>query len=198
VLKWGPPEEVLERMGLEMQPATDGADEVAPAIRNRLEETPPPPSRLRKGKSTRVFKARKISDPSAAEARNRDLGRKGELLVVEKEEEFLTENGRADLAASVRHVSDIEGDGAGYDIESFTLEGETKYIEVKTTSGPATTAFYISANEVEFSRRHQDNFYLYRVYNYQDSLNSGKFYVEPGNVEEKFELTPTQYQAVRS
>jgi hypothetical protein len=159
---------------------------------------PPPPSRPSKGKSTRAFKARKIAERSASDARNRDLGRMGELLVVEKEKEVLTENGRADLAERVRHVSDIEGDGAGYDIESFTPEGETKYIEVKTTTGPATTAFYISANEVEFSRLHPDKYHLYRVYDYKDSANSGKYYAEGGNVEEMFGLTPTQYRAVRS
>jgi hypothetical protein len=107
-------------------------------------------------------------------------------------------NGRSDLAERIRHVSAIEGDGAGYDIESFTPEGEAKYIELKTTRGPLTTSFFISANEVEFARRHRDNYHLYRVYHYEDSDNFGRFFVGTGEVEQMFELTPTQYRADRS
>ncbi len=60
------------------------------------------------------------------------------------------------------------------------------------------TSFFISANEVEFARQHRANFHLYRVYEYEDSTNSGKFYVGTGEVEQMFDLTPTQYRAVRS
>jgi hypothetical protein len=105
------------------------------------------------------------------------------------------ENGRPDLAERVRHISAIEGDGAGYDIESFTPEGEIKYIEVKTTRGPARTNFFISANEVEFARQHRKNYHFYRVYDYEDSSNVGRFYVGTGELKEMFELTPTQYRA---
>jgi hypothetical protein len=100
---------------------------------NRLEETPPPPPRLRTDEGTRTFKARKVPDLSLSDSRNRDLGEKGELLVMEYEKRYLVENGRPDLAEQVRHVSSIEGDGVGYDIGSFTLEGVRKYIEVMTT-----------------------------------------------------------------
>ena len=163
-----------------------------------LRSTPAIRAGARKGKGTRTFKARKVPDFSVVESKNRELGQKGELLVVEREKEVLIENGRPDLAERVRHVSLIEGDGAGYDIGSFTLEGETKYIEVKTTRGSAGTPFYISAKEVEFSKHYRDNYHLYRVYDYEDSRNSGRFYSETGEVEEMFELTPTQYRAVRS
>jgi hypothetical protein len=88
------------------------------------------------------------------------------------------ENGRPDLAERVRHISAIEGDGAGYDIESFTPEGEIKYIEVKTTRG-----------------QHRKNYHFYRVYDYEDSSNVGRFYVGTGELKEMFELTPTQYRA---
>ncbi len=118
--------------------------------------------------------------------------------MVEHEKTFLTENGRSDLAEKVRHISVIEGDGDGYDIESFTPDGGTKYIEVKTTRGSVAASFFISANEVEFAKRHRDNFHLYRVYEYEDSTNSGRLYVGSGEVEQMFELTPTQYRAVRS
>ena len=51
---------------------------------------------------------------------------------------------------------------------------------------------------MEFARQHRDNYHLYRVYQYVDSINSGRLYVSSGGVEEMFELTPTQYRAVRS
>ncbi|HDR4901647.1 DUF3883 domain-containing protein [Bacillus wiedmannii] len=45
----------------------------------------------------------------------------------------------------------VEGDGVGFDISSFDLDDNPKYIEVKTTSGGKGTPFMISANEVAFS-----------------------------------------------
>ena len=39
------------------------------------------------------------------------------------------------------HVSEIEGDGAGYDIKSYTPDGKVRYIEVKTTRGAIRTPF---------------------------------------------------------
>jgi Domain of unknown function (DUF3883) len=90
----------------------------------------------------------------------------GELLVIRRERRLLIEGGRFDLAGRVRHVSVVEGDGAGYDVGSFTLGGEPKYIEVKTTRGSAETLFFVTANEVAFSEAHPDQFFLYRVYHY--------------------------------
>ena len=50
VLEWSPPEEMLDRIGLVLRPATDRTDEVVPAARNRLVEVPPPPPRVRKAR----------------------------------------------------------------------------------------------------------------------------------------------------
>jgi hypothetical protein len=38
------------------------------------------------------------------------------------------------LAAAVRHVAVFEGDGAGYDVASFELDGSERFVEVKTMS----------------------------------------------------------------
>ena len=56
----------------------------------------------------------------------------------------------------------------------------------------------MSANEVEFSRRHRDDYHLYRVYEYDQARNSGRLFSVSGSVEEAFGLTPTQYRVVRS
>ena len=103
-----------------------------------------------------------------------------------------------ELAEFVRHISLIEGDGASYDIESLTPEREVKYIEVKTTRRPAENPFCMSANEVAFAWQHPHTYYLYRVYRYDEHRDCGMMYIERGNVQEAFSLTPTQYRVVRS
>jgi hypothetical protein len=81
---------------------------------------------------------------------------------------------------------------------AFTPDGKAKYVELKTTRGTTQTPFYMSANEGWFSKQHPNNYYLYRVYVYEDISNSGRFYDVVGTIEEAFDLCPTQYRAVRS
>jgi hypothetical protein len=52
------------------------------------------------------------------------VGLRGEPLVVKREQQRLTAAGRADLAARVRHVSAVEGDGAGYDMQRLVRQEE--------------------------------------------------------------------------
>jgi hypothetical protein len=80
---------------------------------------------------------------------NKRTGDAGELWVVRYEEEYLISIGRSDLPKKVKHVAKSEGDGLGYDIWSFTEDGEEKYIEVKTTKGDFHSTFYITRNELE-------------------------------------------------
>jgi hypothetical protein len=102
--------------------------------------------------------------------------------------------GRSDLAEKVRHISAIEGDGAGYDIFSFTDAGEEKYIEVKTTRGSIETSFFMSINEIEFARNHKDNYSLYRVYSFDLQKSSGFFYVCTNDLETFFSFQPIQFR----
>lgn len=91
------------------------------------------------------------------------LGLAGELMALNYERAFLTKNGQYELAKKIRHVSVDDGDGAGYDILSFNLNGQEKYIEVKTTTGESNSPFIISANEIEFSRQNNLKYYLYYI-----------------------------------
>lgn len=75
--------------------------------------------------------------------RNRALGHPGERLALAHERAVLASAGRDDLARSVRWVSDEDGDGARYDIASFTPEDAVRLLEVKTTKGYARTPFSI-------------------------------------------------------
>ena len=163
-----------------------------------LTEKSPPTGNQRRGVGTGHFRAKKSPDYSDVEARNRKLGLAGEELVLDHGKNTLIESGRADLAELVQHTSKVEGDGAGYDIKSFTTTGELKYIEVKTTKAGDGTAFYISQNELAFSRSQQDAYCLYRVYEYDEVSKSASFYVVRGDLENTFELTPTAYRATLS
>lgn len=104
-------------------------------------------------------------DPVARDFRNRELGRAGEEFVVDFERRRLHDGGRKDLVEKVRWVADEEGDGHGYDIESCSLAGEKRLIEVKTTTGGATTPFFLTRNEERVSREQAD-FRLYRLYDF--------------------------------
>ncbi|MNF66851.1 hypothetical protein D3C84_486500 [compost metagenome] len=103
--------------------------------------------------------------------------------------------GRNDLASKVEHIA-LSDSAAGYDILSFELDGSERFIEVKTTTGPVSTPFYISENEVAVSRQLQERFWLYRVHSYSREKNSAVFYVKNGDVSKGFELTPTTYKAI--
>jgi hypothetical protein len=91
-----------------------------------------------------------------------NIGRTGESIVLMYETGFLIKNGRRDLADRVIHTSVVQGDGAGYDIESYFLDGRKKYIEVKA-SPSENTVISMSANELSFLQRNLENSFLYTV-----------------------------------
>ena len=103
---------------------------------------------------------------------------------------------RADLAELVLHVAKVEGDGAAYDIKSYTLDGEEKFIEVKTTRGDKSAAFYLSSNEARFAADHTDSCYLYRVFEFDQTTSSGKVFVHHGDFQAGFSILPTQFRAL--
>jgi hypothetical protein len=143
----------------------------------------------------RSFAATKGVDYSGNDAKNKRLGLAGEKLVVRYEQESLFAAGRADLARKVRHISVEEGDGRGFDVLSYTSEGDKKSIEVKTTTSGPSSDFYVSPNELDFARLNSDEFYLYRVYFFDLSTNTGKAYVLQGDISDQLSLRSTGYKA---
>jgi hypothetical protein len=103
-------------------------------------------------------------DPVERDLRNSALGRAGEEFVVELERRQLAQLGREDLSRKIRWIADEEGDGAGYDVLSFTPVGGERLIEVKTTNGSARTPFYISRNELDVSKERPEDWRIYRVH----------------------------------
>lgn len=134
-------------------------------------------------------------DYSQREARNRSLGAAGEKFVVLFEQFRLRRAKRKDLASEVEWSSKERGDGIGYDVRSFQIrddgvaKDEEKFIEVKTTKRGKHQPFYISANEIEFSRENKDSYSLYRVYNFQ-SIDKRRLFQMPGQVENHVSLKP--------
>jgi hypothetical protein len=54
-----------------------------------------------------------------------------------------------DLAKDVRWVSDLDGDGYGYDVKLFETDGQQRLLEVKTTSGNERTPFWMTRRECD-------------------------------------------------
>ncbi|MDE0113289.1 MAG: DUF3883 domain-containing protein [Albidovulum sp.] len=109
--------------------------------------------------------ARKF-DAAGRDERNRDLGRAGEMRALAHEKATLLAAGRSDLAERVKWVSEEEGDGAGYDIESFSPEGRSRLIEVKATNLWERTPFYLTRNELAVAEGMPDEWCLLRLWNF--------------------------------
>lgn len=140
----------------------------------------------------RAYLARKINF-SERERRNRSLGAKGEAFVMEFERFRLEEAGRSDLVKEVEWRSKSQGDGLGYDIRSFNPErDEELFIEVKTTSSGKYQPFYISENELQYSKEFSNQYSLYRVYEFRS--NARLFRLE-GAVDQYVHLQVQQYKA---
>jgi len=129
----------------------------------------------------------------ARDAANRDLGHRGEELVLEFEQKRLHDvERRPDLAKRVEWTSQVRGDGAGYDVSSFNSDGSRRVIEVKTTGLGKYFPFNITANEVRCSEALPDEFQLYRVFNFGPDA---RLYQLPGPVSRTCHLDPAQYRA---
>lgn len=110
------------------------------------------------------------------------IGDLGELWVLECERAFLIKAGKSDLAKKVSHSAVNKGDGLGYDILSYDLDGKEKYIEVKTTRNKRNSAFFVSQNELERSKIDSDSYFLYRVYEYNEATKEGKVHIIQGDL----------------
>ncbi len=129
----------------------------------------PKPARVREpvtAYSPRFSPARR--DYLAQEARNRSLGRAGELFVVELEARRLHGSGRKKLADRVEHVAGTQGDGLGFDVLSFEENGRERLIEVKTTAFGQLTPFYVSRNELARSEVDAETYRLYRLFDFRE------------------------------
>lgn len=131
-------------------------------------------------------------DYLAQEARNRSLGRAGELFVLDLEARRLHAAGRVKLADRVEHVAASQGDGLGYDVLSFEEDGQERLIEVKTTAFGELTPFYVSRNELARSKQDADRYHLYRVFDFR---KQPRLFSMEGRIDQQCVLDPVTYLA---
>lgn len=132
-------------------------------------------------------------DFARRDAANLALGQAGERWVMAYEQQRLIQAGAPELAHEVLWASREIGDGLGYDIESRTLEGEKRFIEVKTTNLTRRAPFDLTQNELLTSVKLQESYQLYRVFRFS---SRPQLYSLQGDLNHLLHLMPTQYRAV--
>ena len=155
-------------------------------------DAPPPRTLKDEGVPASLSRLVRRFDPAARDARNRSMGRHGEERVLTHEQARLNQAGQFDLAKKVRWVSEEDGDGAGYDILSYSHDGRERCLEVKTTVGHQTTPFYLSENERAFSAERPEAFRIVRLYDFARTPRA--FELAPP-LDACLFLNPTNYRA---
>jgi len=126
------------------------------------------------------------------EAKNQMLGDAGEQFVLNYERARLIHSGKEALAERIEQVSVTVGPSAGFDIRSFESNGTDRYIEAKTTKYGKNTPFFITPNELEFSRNNSDHYFLYRIFKFRADP---RMFTLQGHLQDKCILKPSQYLA---
>ena len=127
----------------------------------------------------------------AVEQANRAVGLWGEEVALNYERWRLISLGKEALADKIEWVSQIKGDGLGFDILSHNSNGSDRYIEVKATKLTKQAPFYFSHLEYDFSKKNSAKFFLYRVFNLHADP---KLFIANGAYDEFCNLGPTQYK----
>ena len=90
-------------------------------------------------------------------------------VVYENEIRRLMEEEAQEQVRKMEEFFNNKKENEGFDILSFELNenGEyvEKYIEVKSTKGNEGTPIDITSDEIDFAKKHIDNYYLYRIIN---------------------------------
>lgn len=169
------------------------ASEIAVADSASVWVPPPKPVGIREtppAYAPRFSPARR--DYLAQEARNRSLGRAGEVFIAELEARRLHAAGKKRLSARVEHIAATQGDGLGFDVLSFEEDGRNRLIEVKTTSFGELTPFYVSRTELARSEADAAQYHLYRLFDFRDKP---RLFSLPGAISGNCTLDPVSYLA---
>ena len=168
------------------------SDVVIPSVQNILDAmvAPPEPREVEEEAPKYIKGPLRPINYLAREASNAALGAKGEQFVINYEQARLIHAGKDNLSDRIEQVSVTRGDGEGYDILSFNTDGSDRFIEAKTTKYGIHTPFFISSNEVMFSKEHKEHYHLYRVFNFREDP---KLFTLNGYVGERALLEPKTY-----
>lgn len=144
------------------------------------------------------FSPKKI-DWQGLNGRRTELGRLGEEFIIRFETNRVLKFAEQD-ADKIIHLSDEQGDGAGFDIISVNEDGSDRYIEVKTTKGGLDTPFYMTENEKAYFEIHQNegDLFIYRVYNFDESSRTGQVEIIPADkLFTEYKFDPISYRVTR-
>ena len=131
-----------------------------------------------------------ITTDKDSEGRINDLG---ELWIVNYEIKRLQDIGRNDLAKKVDYFTKKNGEQSDFDISSFDENGNKIFINVKTTKGSINSSFFITSNELEKSKVEMDQYFLYRLYNFDENNNSAELKIIKGDLTHLCN-SPTEYE----
>lgn len=128
--------------------------------------------------------------------KNTDIGLKGEEWVYAQERKKL--KGTAfEYAVNPNYSNDPE---AGFDILSFSKDGESVIIEVKTTTGGVEDVFFFSASELEKAQeclKNSHKYELHRVYHINDPKKCSRKIISADRLFRDYEFVPEIYRAIR-
>ncbi len=172
------------------------ANATIPSVEDILSawEAPPAPGDC---KTPAVGEPRAVYNPGgvnylAREARNHSLGDAGERFVINFERARLIRAGKDSLADRIEQISATVGPSAGFDIRSFEENGADRFIEAKTTKYGKNTPFFVTPNELRFSRDNSSRYYLYRLFRFRESP---RLFTLHGHVEERCIIEPSEFMA---
>lgn len=143
--------------------------------------------KMKKNINSSTFKGKKI-DWNKLNKEKSELGLLGEEFVVKVEKDRL-----GNYKKKIEHISQTEGDGAGYDILSYDGKGNKKHIEVKTTCGGFNTPFYLTEREKQASEN-IENYFIYRVYDFDFLKYTAKIQELDKRAISKLKLEPIIYK----
>lgn len=146
----------------------------------------------------RSFKPQKI-DWQALNHRRTELGRLGEEFVMRYETNNVLHFAPNDLERVI-HLSEEQGDGAGFDIVSLNQDGTDRYIEVKTTQSGADTPFYMTENERAYFEinRSENSSFIYRVFNFDINTRMGEvIIISAEELFSRYSFDPISYKVSR-
>lgn len=148
-------------------------------------------------KTDKTIQRKSKPDYIAQEIVKNHQGIVNEKYVFELEIQRMYEEEATELVKVMEEFFENKRENEGFDILSFEKneQGEyvKKYIEVKSTKGGEETPIDITADEIEFAKKHIDNYYLYRVI-YSDSDKRSYKIVKGKDLLDLYNFVPINYK----
>ena len=167
-----------------------------PTVNDFLSAMEDPPKQKEKY-TPAISESRALYNPAGVnylerEAQNQTLGDAGEQFAINYEKARLIRAGKEQLSERIEQVSVTVGPSAGFDIRSFEENGTDRFIEAKTTKYGKHTPFFITSNELEFSKKNSNSYFLYRIFGFRAAP---RVFALHGYLQDQCILKPFQYLA---